>query len=34
VLGAVLFVREGFSLTTDVAKLQTEYADGSHEPQI
>jgi len=34
VLGAVFFVREGFSLTTDVAKLQTEYADGSHEPQI
>jgi len=34
VLGAVLFVREGFSLTTDVSKLQTEYADASHEPQI
>ena len=34
VLGAILFVREGFSLTTDVSKLQTEYADASHEPQV
>jgi uncharacterized protein (TIRG00374 family) len=30
-LGAVLFVREGFSLTTDMSKLQNDNADTSHE---